>query len=70
MSGKGHHYDNATIETFFRPITAELVWRMTWDTSRQPKTNTFQYINGFYNPRLGQSAFGGKRPLAFERLAA
>jgi len=27
MSGKGHCYDNAVVETFFKTIKAELIWR-------------------------------------------
>ena len=26
---------NATVETFFKTIKAELIWRDTWDTRRQ-----------------------------------
>ena len=27
MSGKGNCYDNAAVETFFKTIKAELIWR-------------------------------------------
>ena len=70
MSGKGNCYDNAIVETFFKTIKAELLWRRTWETRRQAETSIFQYINGFYNPRRRHSALGGKSPLAFERQAA
>ena len=29
MSGKGNCYDNAAVETFFKTIKAELIWRDT-----------------------------------------
>jgi transposase InsO family protein len=70
MSGKGSCYDNAVVETFFKTIKAELVWRRTWETRRQAETTIFQYINGFYNPRRRHSTLGGKSPLAFEHQAA
>jgi putative transposase len=70
MSGKGNCYDNAIVETFFKTIKAELVWRRIWETRRQAETSIFQYINGFYNPRHRHSALEGKSPLAFERQAA
>ena len=70
MSGKGNCYDNAAVETFFKTIKAELIWRRTWQTRRQAETAIFQYINGFYNPRRRHSALGGKSPLAFERQVA
>ncbi len=65
-----HRSINAIVETFFKTIKAELVWRRTWETRRQAETIIFQYINGFYNPRRRHSALGGKSPLAFERQAA
>jgi len=70
MSGKGNCYDNAVVETFFKTLKAELIWRQTWQTRRQVEVALFQYINGFYNPRRRHSALGGKSPLAFERKAA
>ena len=70
MSGKGNCYDNAGVETFFKTIKAELIWRRSWETRRQAETAIFQYINGFYNPRRRHSALGGKSPLAFERKVA
>ena len=62
MSGKGNCYDNAAVETFFKTIKAELIWRRSRETRRQAGTAIFQYINGFYNPRRQNSALGGKAP--------
>lgn len=70
MSGKGNCYDNAAMETFFKTIKAELIWRNTWYTRRQAELAIFEYINGFYNPLRKHSALGWKSPLAFERIAA
>jgi transposase InsO family protein len=70
MSGKGNCYDNAAMETFFKTIKAELIWRNTWHTRRQAELAIFEYINGFYNPRRRHSALGWKSPLAFEKNAA
>jgi len=70
MSGKGNCYDNSMVETFFKSIKAELIWRNKRDTRRQAEGAIFQYINGFYNPRRRHSSLGGKSPLAFERKAA
>ena len=70
MSGKGNCYDNAVVETFFKTIKAELIWRSVWLTRRQVELALFEYINGFYNPRRRHSTLGGKSPLAFERVAA
>ena len=70
MSAKGNCYDNAAVETFFKTIKAELIWRRSWETRRKAETAIFQYINGFYNPRRRHSALRGKSPLAFERQVA
>ena len=69
MSGIGNYYDNFTVETFFKFIKAELIWRDRWETRRQAEGVIFQYINGFYNPRRWRSSLGGKSHLAFERKA-
>ena len=70
MSGKGNCYDNAAMETFFKTIKAELIWRRSWQTRRNVEVAIFEYINGFYNPRRRHSALGWKSPLAFEQKAA
>jgi putative transposase len=70
MSGKVNCYDNSMVETFFKSIKAELIWRNRGDTRRQAEGAIFQYINTFYNPRRRHSSLGGKSSLAFERKAA
>lgn len=70
MSGKGNCYDNSAVESFFKSLKAELVWRRNWQTRREVEIALFGYINGFYNPRRKHSAFGWKSPVAFEQRAA
>ena len=70
MSGKGNCYDNASVETFFKSLKTELIWRQTWPTRRQAEAAIFQYINGFYNTRRRHSYLGGISPLAFEAKVA
>ena len=70
MSGKGNCYDNAAVETFFKTIKAELIWRHKWQTRQQVTDALFQYINGFYNTRRRHSAIGGIAPVKFERKSA
>lgn len=67
MSGKGNSYDNAVVETFFKTLKAELIWRHKWQTRQQVTQALFQYINGFYNTRRRHSAIGGMSPIKFER---
>ncbi|AVI58339.1 IS3 family transposase [Paracoccus yeei] len=70
MSGKGNCYDNSAVESFFKSLKAELVWRRDWPTRRDVEIALFEYINGFYNPRRKHSALGWKSPVAFEQRAA
>lgn len=60
-------WDNATMETFFKTIKAELIWRHIWQTRRQAEIDIFEYINGFYNPRRKHSALGWKNPLLLNK---
>ena len=70
MSGKGNCYDNAVVETFFKTVKAELIWRDQWQTRQQVIIALFQYINGFYNSRRRHSATGGISPIKFEQKSA
>lgn len=70
MSGKGNCYDNSAVESFFKSLKAELIWRSTWQTRRDVEVAVFEYINGFYNSRRRHSALDGKSPVAFEKIAA
>ena len=67
MSGKGNCYDNAVVETFFKTLKAELIWRHTWATRHEVTQALFQYINAFYNSRRRHSSIGGMSPITFER---
>lgn len=70
MSGKGNCYDNSAVESFFKSLKAELVWRRNWQTRREVEIALFEYINNFDSPRRKQSALGWKPPVAFESRAA
>jgi hypothetical protein len=47
MSEKGNGDDNAAVETFFKTIKAELIWRHPWETRRQAEMAIFPS----HNPR-------------------
>ena len=53
------------METFFKTIKAELIWRHSWQTRRAVEVAIFEYINGFYNPRRRHSALGWKSPFSW-----
>ena len=70
MSGKGNCYDNAMVETVFKTIKSELVWRTSFQTRYQAEKAIGRYIDGFYNPRRRHSALAYMSPLAFEAVMA
>ena len=45
--GKGNCFDNAIVETFFRTMKSELVWRTLSMTRLDAETAIGHYINGF-----------------------
>ena len=66
MSGVGNCYDNAMVETVFKTIKSELIWRTAFATRDQASKAIGQYIEGFYNPRRRHSSLGYVSPTAFE----
>ena len=70
MSGEGNCFDYAAVETFFKSLKAERLWRQNWSTRREATAAIFQYSNGFYNPRRAHSYLGDISPLAFEARGA
>ncbi len=66
MSGRGNCYDNAMVETVFKTIKSELVWRTAFTTRQQAANAIGQYIEGFYNPRRRHSSLDYISPTAFE----
>ncbi len=69
MSGKGNCYDNSMVETVFKTIKNEMVWRTVFQTRKQAINALGKYINGFYNPKRRHSALGYQSPNAFEKNA-
>ena len=70
MSGKGNCYDNAAMESFFKTIKSELIWRTKFLSRRQANDMIGKYIEGFYNPQRRHSTLGYLSPVQFEKMAA
>ena len=66
MSGRGNCYDNAMVESVFKTIKSELVWRTSFASRDQASKAIGQYIEGFYNPRRRHSSLGYVSPAKFE----
>lgn len=70
MSAKGNCYDNAAVETFFKTIKNELVWRTSFATRQQAEIMIGKYIDGFYNHKRRHSTLGYMSPVQFEKINA
>jgi putative transposase len=70
MSGRGNCFDNAMVETFFKTLKSELVWRTVFQTRAEATRAIGGYIDGFYNPVRRHSALDFLSPVQFERRAA
>ena len=60
-------YDNAQAESFFATLECELLNRTTFPSLADARLATFDYIEGFYNPRPRHSALGHVSPIEYER---
>jgi putative transposase len=69
MSGKGNCYDNSMVETFFKTLKSELIWRTVFLSRWQAERAIGIFIDGFYNPTRRHSALGYKSPILFEATA-
>ena len=69
MSGRGNCYDNAMMETVFKTLKSELVWRTIFTSRQRAKIAIGRYIDGFYNPVRRHSSFGFQSPCVFEVAA-
>ena len=70
MSGRGNCYDNAMVETVFKTIKTELVWRTMFASRHAASTAIGSYIEGFYIPRRRHSSLGYVSPATFKRAYA
>lgn len=67
MSRRGDCYDNATMESFFATLKAELEHYGRYVTRRQARSEIFEYIEVFYNRQRRHSSLGYLSPLQFEQ---
>ena len=68
FSAKGHPYDNAVMECFFKYLKKEELDRRSFQTVEQLKQSLLSYIAGFYNPIRPHSHNHGLSPNQAESL--
>lgn len=69
MSRKGNPLDNATMESFFHSMKAELVHQQSFATDIEAVARLVEYME-FYNRERLHSGLGYQTPISYERLCA
>ena len=67
MSRTGECHDNAVAESFFHTLKMDLVYRRSFATINEARTEIFGYIAGFYNRFRRHSTIGYLSPDDFEQ---
>lgn len=70
MSRRGCCYDNAAAESFWHTLKNELIYRTSFQTRDQARTEIFEYIEVFYNRTRRHTSIGNLSPVDFELLRA
>lgn len=66
MSRKGNCYDNAYVESFFRTLKVELIYRRKFETREEAKKAIFEYIEVWYNRQRLHSSLDYMTPEEYE----
>lgn len=69
MSRRGNPYDNALVESFWKTLKAEQIYRDEYRSLEEARQNIAKFIERIYNERRLHSALGYRTPVEFERLA-
>ena len=67
MSRAGEVWDNSAMESFFSSLKTERTARKVYRTRGQARSDVFDYIECFYNPRRRHSTLGYLSPVQFEQ---
>ena len=66
MSRAGEVWDNSAMESFFSSMETERCNRKVYRTRSQARSDVFDYIETFYNPKRRHSTLGYISPVQFE----
>ena len=69
MSRAGNVWDNSAMESFFSTLKTERTATKVYRTRNEARTDVFDYIERFYNPRRRHSKLGYLGPMEFEARA-
>lgn len=67
MSRRGNCYDNAVAESFFQLLKRERIKRRIYASREEARSDVFDYIEMFYNPKRRHGYNDRLSPVEFER---
>lgn len=67
MSRRGNCHDNAVAESFFQLLKRERIKRRIYPTREAARSDVFDYIEMFYNPRRRHGTSDDLSPVEYER---
>ena len=68
MSRKDNCYDNAFVETFFKRLKSELIYRNDYDCEKALRSAIFEYIETWYNRKRLHSSLRYLSPVEYEKI--
>lgn len=66
MSRRGNCYDNSIVESFFKTIKSELIWRRNFESKKELKLSIYNYIELWYNQERLHSSLDYMSPLEYQ----
>ncbi len=67
MSRRGNCHDNAVAESFFSLLKGDRIKNRIYKTRSEARSDLFDYIEFFYNPRRHHGNNGGLSPIKYEK---
>ena len=67
MSRRGNCHDNAVAESFFSLLKGERIKKKIYKTRAEARSEVFDYIELYYNPKRRHGNNGGISPMEFEK---
>ena len=66
MSSRGNCYDNAIVESWFKSLKTECLYRQEYKNEEELRALVFEYIEIWYNRKRLHSSLGYKTPIDYE----
>jgi len=70
MSRRGNCYDNCYVESWFKSLKSECIYRQNYNNEKDLKALVFEYIETWYNNKRRHSSLGYVSPMEYKRINA